>query len=134
RDEAAAELGLSTGKLHGLLARGRTLLRERLAQRGFTLSAALCASLLAEGTTNAALSPTLVVASIRAANLIAAGNAVTAVTSANVTALAEGVLNAMFTSKLKIPAATLVLVASLAVGAGGLLYYTQAAEPQQPLQ
>src|SRR5262249_2466736 len=48
RDEAARQLGLSAGSLHGRLERGRDLLRGQLTKRGLTLSGALLASALSE--------------------------------------------------------------------------------------
>src|SRR5205809_1194918 len=44
RDEAAKQLGLSPGSLHGRLERARDLLRERLTNRGLTLAAAMSAA------------------------------------------------------------------------------------------
>src|SRR5262249_12958250 len=49
RDEAARQLGLTAGSLHGRLERGRQLLRQRLTRRGLTLSAALFATALDAG-------------------------------------------------------------------------------------
>src|SRR5262249_41227096 len=43
--------------------------------------------------------------------------------------LTEGMLRTMFQSKLKILSAALALLTALALGAGGLLYQTQAAQP-----
>jgi RNA polymerase sigma factor (sigma-70 family) len=122
RDEAAAQLGLSAGKLHGLLERGRALLRERLTQRGLTLSAALGASLLAAGTTRAALAPTLVVASTKAALRLAAGEALSpSLVSGQVTTLTKEVLSSMFFTKLKIATVSVLCVGLVAVLIGGSL-------------
>ena len=65
RDEAAEVLKVTPGKLHGLLERGRNLLRERLTSRGLTLSAALCATFITANVSKAALAPGLVVACTR---------------------------------------------------------------------
>jgi RNA polymerase sigma factor (sigma-70 family) len=122
RDEAAAQLGLSTGKLHGLLERGRTLLRERLTRRGLTLPAALCASLLAAATTNAALAPTLVVASTKAALRLAAGEALSpSLVSGQVMTLTKEVLGTMFLTKLKVAAVSALGVGFVAALIGGSL-------------
>jgi RNA polymerase sigma factor (sigma-70 family) len=65
RDEAAAQLGWSLGALKGRLERGRTLLRQRLAWRGFTLPAVLAAELFTDQATRAAVPPWLVQAALR---------------------------------------------------------------------
>src|SRR5207248_8361022 len=77
RDEAARQLGIRAGTLHGRLERGRELLRGRLRARGLTLSAALLAGALRDQVAHA-LSPTLVLSSARAALLVAAGKPVPA--------------------------------------------------------
>jgi RNA polymerase sigma factor (sigma-70 family) len=73
RDEAAQQLGLSPGRLHGRLERARELLRKCLTKRGLTLSAVMTAAALGESATQAALAPTFVVISTRAALLLATG-------------------------------------------------------------
>jgi RNA polymerase sigma factor (sigma-70 family) len=129
RDEAAEQLGLSTGKLHGLLERGRTLLRERLSARGLTLSAALCASLLAAGPTNAALAPTLVIASTKAALLLAAGEPLSPhLVSSQVMTLTREVLRSMFFTKLKIATASILCAGLVATFIGGSLAATGSAQ------
>src|SRR5207253_1082768 len=52
--------------------------------------------------------------------LVAAGRAAAGVASAQVAALTEGVLKAMFLCKLKTTSATLLLVAALGAGLGSL--------------
>jgi RNA polymerase sigma factor (sigma-70 family) len=129
RDEAAEQLGLSTGKLHGLLERGRTLLRERSSARGLTLSAALCASLLAAGTTNAALAPTLVIASTKAALLLASGEPLSPhLVSSQVLTLTKEVLRTMFFTKLKIATASILCAGLVATLIGGSLATTGSAQ------
>src|SRR5262249_54398789 len=81
----------------------------------------------------AALAPGLVGSTVEAAACLATGQAArAAAVSDNVVALTEGALKTMFASRLKTALAALVLLAAVAVGAGGLLYQMQAAEPQQP--
>jgi RNA polymerase sigma factor (sigma-70 family) len=129
RDEAAQQLGLSTGKLHGLLERGRTLLRERLSARGLTLSAALCASLLGAGTTNAELAPTLVIASTKAALLLAAGESLSpCLVSSQVLTLTREVLRSMFFTKLKIATISILCAGLVATLLGGSLATTGSAQ------
>src|SRR5437867_6716984 len=115
RDQAAQQLGLSPGSLHGRLERGRDLLRERLTKRGLTLSAVMSAAALGEGAAQAALAPTFVVFSTKAALLLAAGQPLTeSVVATHVLALTQKVLKTMFLSKLKLGTAA-VLCAGLFV-------------------
>jgi RNA polymerase sigma factor (sigma-70 family) len=113
RDEAAGQLGLSPGSLHGRLQRARDLLRDRLAKRGLTLSAVMSAAVLGESVAEAALSPTFVVTSTKAALLLAAGKPLTeSLVATNVLALTQEVLKSMFLTKLKLGTAV-VLCAGL---------------------
>src|SRR5262245_38972824 len=92
REEAAQQLGLSAGSLHGRLERARGLLRERLSNRGLTLAAVLSAAALGESVAQAALAPTFVVSSTRAALLLAAGQPLTeSVITTHVLALTQEV-------------------------------------------
>jgi RNA polymerase sigma factor (sigma-70 family) len=113
RDEAAGQLGLSPGSLHGRLQRARDMLRERLAKRGLTLPAVMSAAVLGESVAQAALSPTFVVTSTKAALLLAAGKPVAeSLVATNVLALTQEVLKSMFLTKLKLGTAV-VLCAGL---------------------
>jgi len=113
RDEAAWQLGLSPGSLHGRLQRARDMLRERLAKRGLTLPAVMSAAVLGESVAQAALSPTFVVTSTKAALLLAAGKPLAeSLVATNVLALTREVLKSMFLTKLKLGTAV-VLCAGL---------------------
>jgi RNA polymerase sigma factor (sigma-70 family) len=137
RDEAARQLGLSAGSLHGRLERGRGLLRQRLTKRGLTLAAALSAAALGEGAAPAALAPTLVVSSTRAATLLASGQSPPAnVVAAHVLALAQEAVKAMSLSKLKLATAAVlcsVLVTALVGGSFTTLVSAQDAPPKRAL-
>jgi RNA polymerase sigma factor (sigma-70 family) len=109
--EAADQLGWSKGTLRGRLDRGREQLRRRLAARGVTLSALLCATAVAPTTA----AESLVDAVVRAAVSGAAAGAV----SAKVSALADGVIRAMVTGKLKVAAAVLFVVGLVTTAACG---------------
>jgi RNA polymerase sigma factor (sigma-70 family) len=116
RDEAARQLRWTPGTLRGRLQRGRELLRARLTRRGLAFSAALAACHLGKGAASAAMSSTLVISTIKA--VMATGNgegAASGAVPANVAALSEGMVKAMFFKKLKITAVLL-----LAVAAGGI--------------
>jgi RNA polymerase sigma factor (sigma-70 family) len=103
RDEAARQLRVSTGSLHGRLQRGRDLLRQRLTRRGLTLSSALFATVLGESAARAGLAPTLVVASAKAALAIAGSRPVTeGAISMTVLNLTREALKSMFIAKLKL--------------------------------
>jgi RNA polymerase sigma factor (sigma-70 family) len=113
RDEAAQELGWSSGTLRGRLERGRELLRERLTRRGLALPVALLAALLTGRAVSAALPPALAGRIVRAGVLTAAGRSPAALVSGQAAALAKGAIRAMCMTRLKIAAVVLVV--------GGLL-------------
>jgi RNA polymerase sigma factor (sigma-70 family) len=132
RDEAAQQLGLSPGTLHGRLERGRDGLRQRLTKRGLTLSAVLSAAVLGEGVTQAALAPAFVVSSTRAALLLAEGQPLTeSLVATQVLALTQEVLKSMFLTKLKLSTAVLCagLVVAMVAGSFASLGFAQDAKP-----
>jgi RNA polymerase sigma factor (sigma-70 family) len=126
--EAARQLGLQETAVWKRLSRARKLLQERLTRRGVSLSAVLAAiGIGAEGAA-AAVPTSLALSTAQAATLLAAGQATAEVlVSAKVAALTEGVLKAMFLTKLKTTAVVLLAVALAGTGAGVLTYRTLAA-------
>jgi RNA polymerase sigma factor (sigma-70 family) len=118
QDEAARQLGWGRGTLKRRLERGRELLRHRLARRGVTLSAALCATMLAEQ--SSAVPPALAAATAR----VVAGGAAAA---GHLLALAEGALTTAGLFRLKIVTALLLAAGLTAAGAGMLAHQTPAA-------
>jgi RNA polymerase sigma factor (sigma-70 family) len=119
RKEAARQLGIPEGSVASRLARARAMLAKRLTRRGVVFSGMTVAS--------ASAPPALVASTIEAASLLAAGQ-VTGVVTAKVAALTDGVVKAMFITKLKSVLAVVLVLAAF-VGGAGLLYQTQAAEP-----
>src|SRR5438105_38394 len=97
RDEAARQLGWPLGTLKNRVERGRALLRNRLSARGLTLSAALIAAILTEGSAQAVLSVEEVKRITQVALLISRGQVKTAATgTVPALRLAHSMLRAMF--------------------------------------
>jgi RNA polymerase sigma factor (sigma-70 family) len=111
--EAAELLGWPEGTVSGRLARAKEMLSRRLTRRGLAASGALLAAVLAAEVGSAA-PPALVQLTVKVAPAFAIGRGLTAGAAA---ALAEGVLQTMFLTKLKTVAAV-ALVAVVLVGAG----------------
>jgi RNA polymerase sigma factor (sigma-70 family) len=138
RHEAACRLGLAEGTLSSRLSRGRRLLARRLAGRGQGLSAGAVVVLMSESGAPAAVPTSLLLCTVKAAALVAAGEAAAAVAPAKVAAITEGVLHAMFLDKLKsflaLVLVALVLGASTFVPAVALLGApADPAEPAEPV-
>src|SRR5262249_34748081 len=109
------------------LARAGELLRERLTRRGFASSTALVTGALADHGASA-VPPALATSTLRAATVYITGKMAGAI-APPVLALTEGVLTAMFLTKLKIAAAVAV-----ALGLGiGLVSYGALAGGQQAI-
>ncbi len=128
RQAAARELGIPEGTVASRLARAHDLLAKRLTGRGFTLSASgLAATLTVKA--SACVPDTVISTTIKAATLLAAGQAAGAV-SAPVVALTQGVLRAMFIGKI-VRITAVVLVLGAAAGGTSLVTYQMAAGQAQ---
>ncbi len=98
--EAAALLACPVGTVKGRLTRARELLRKRLTRQGVVLSTATLAAILTFSASSAAVPVAVIETTVRAAMLVAAGHLATAGVSVPVAALAKGVLQSMFLTKL----------------------------------
>jgi RNA polymerase sigma factor (sigma-70 family) len=115
--DAAQELGCAIGSMSKRLSRGRALLRTRLVRRGVSLSTLTLGTLMADKT-RAALTAPLLKTSVQAALQVASGRAATGVVSATAAHLAEGALQKMLFTKLRIGIALVLGVTTALCGAG----------------
>ena len=129
RKEAARQLGLPEGTVASRLGRARTMLAKRLARRGWAVSGGTLAALLAEKAAPAAVPTSVMLGTINAATLLAAGQAAVAGSiSAPVAALTDGMLKAMFLMKLRTATAALAIIGLVVFG--GLVAYPRVAGQQ----
>jgi RNA polymerase sigma factor (sigma-70 family) len=116
RKDAARQLGIPEGSVSSRLSRARALLAKRLSRRGVTVAGSVAAVLSAGSASSAP--PTLVASTIKVASLLAAGQAA-GVVSIKVAAITEGVVKAMFVTKIKSVLAV-ALVVGLTLGGVGM--------------
>jgi cytochrome c peroxidase len=128
QEETAAQLGLAKSTLKERIERGRSLLRARLVRRGLGPVAILAAAAW-PAAAHASVPVALASSTMKVASLVAGGQAASAVASANVAALTEGVPKTMLLTKLKLITAVLVGVALMAAGAGLTRFAAPAGEP-----
>lgn len=119
RDEAARQLELTEGKLHGLLQRGRDLLRKRLTHRGVALSGALLSCGLSHGAQSAP--PALVVSISKAAMAYSRHGSASAAVRPQVVSLTKEALKAMMISRLKMTGGIFCACLVLACAGSGLV-------------
>jgi RNA polymerase sigma factor (sigma-70 family) len=117
--EAARQLGWPEGTVASRLSRGRVLLARRLTRHGLAFSGGSLAAVLSREAASAKVPASLVTPTVRAAGCLAAGQALTTgLVSAEVAALTEGVLKAMFLTKLKSGMALFLALGVLGAGLG----------------
>jgi RND family efflux transporter MFP subunit len=129
-EEAARQLGCPPGTIFSRLARGRELLRHRLIRRGVMLSVGGLIALLSKNAASATVSALLVGPTCKTALAFATAQSAAGTASARVIALAEGVLKAMYLTKLKTVAA-LVLVMGVLLAGGIMTHRALQAAPQE---
>ena len=129
RKEAARKLGVPEGTLSSRLATGKRMLGRRLAPHGLAPSGCVLAAALARAT---GVPPPLLASTTKAASLFAAGKAATAVASARVAALAEGVMKTMLLTKLSV--AVLAALAVVVIGAAAVACRVTAAPAVAPAE
>jgi RNA polymerase sigma factor (sigma-70 family) len=119
-EEAAVQLGCPLATFRNWVARGRRLLRRRLASRGLALSAGALATALAANAAPAAVPATLLYPTLRSALHFAAGTKATALVAPSVAALVESGLKAMFATKLKLITVLLLMLGLLTAAGFGM--------------
>ena len=119
-EEAARQLHWTKGTVSGQLARGRDLLRHRLARRGIALSAGAMARAITQTASAAVVPPALVESAVHGA---LAFTTATAAGSVYATTLARETLHAMFLSKCRTVAALVVAALVIVGGAGAVTYH-----------
>jgi RNA polymerase sigma factor (sigma-70 family) len=133
--QAARQIGCPKGTVLSRLTRGRERLRARLARRGVVLSGGMLSAVLISRACEAAPPVALVGETVKAAIPFAAGQAAAGLVAARPAAWTEGVLKAMFMTKLKIAAAIILVVALGATGVGlltpALLAQQRGAPPER---
>jgi RNA polymerase sigma factor (sigma-70 family) len=133
RREAAERLRWPEGTVAGRLTRGRALLARHLARRGLPVSAGPLAVVLSQQGASAGMPAALLASTVKAATVLAIGGAAAAASGIppTVAALTEGMVKAMFLSKLKTTTAA-VLVAALLVAGSGVLAVPKHEHPAHP--
>jgi RNA polymerase sigma factor (sigma-70 family) len=132
-EEAAQQLGWSKGTVSTRLARAREVLRKRLAGRGVVLSAGALAGWLCESAAPAAAPGGLVASSVKLAGSVATAITMARAVAPHVAAIAEGVLNDMLATNVKMLIALVLpaLVVGLGLGMHSLLAGPDGTAPKQ---
>jgi RNA polymerase sigma factor (sigma-70 family) len=116
--DAAAQMRVAEGTVGSRLARGRQMLAQRMSRHGASVSAGALAAVCSQQAASAALPEALLTRTIEAVRLMGAGQAVTAgLLNPDVSPLAQGVLRAMASAKLRVVGVVLLLL-GLAIGGG----------------
>ncbi len=130
-DEAATRLRCPVGTVRSRLSTARARLRDRLTRRGVVVPSAGFEAALAQGAGSAAVPPSLMVSTVKAASAFAgglAGAAMAGMVPVGAASLAKGVLLTMTVTKMMI-AGGLALAGMLALGVGGVAAYQAGGAP-----
>jgi RNA polymerase sigma factor (sigma-70 family) len=127
-EQAAQALGCPRGTVLSRLATARQRLYRRLVQRGVSLSTSGLVLIL--GAMASQASTVLVRSTVKAAASVAAGKVGPTGVAASVLMLIEGVLNAMYWTKIKTTVAVVLLLGALLLGFGLLSRQQVTAEPR----
>jgi RNA polymerase sigma factor (sigma-70 family) len=127
RKETARQLGLPEGTVASRLATARKTLAKRLARLGLAISGGALAAMLDQNAA-ACLPPSVLTSLVKAASIVAAGQSLAGVISANVAASAERGIKTMLLMKLK---SLFMLVATLTAFTAGLGFFTYHGFAQQ---
>lgn len=129
-EEVAREIGCPLGTALSRLGRARERLRLRLTRRGVALTAGALAASLAANSLAATVPNGIIGPLVRAATLVAAGQAPAAgFVSANAAALAEKLLRGMAMTKMKVLIALALTLGLVGAGSGTLAYRLTAGQP-----
>ncbi len=128
-EEVAQLLGCPRNTIATRMARGCERLRGQLARSGLAWSSGALAVVLSEET-SAAVPTALRDATVKAALAFLAGSS--ALAPATIVAFAEGVMKAMFLTKVKVALGCVLLLGAVATGAGMLTHPSQV--PADPAQ
>ncbi len=116
-EEAAQRLGCPKGTILSRLSRAREILRGRLARRGLELTSAALATALADTLGSAAVPAALMESTLHLAPIFASSQAAQALTL-QAAVLAEGVLQTMSLTHLKLTAVVLLILGIAGSGVG----------------
>ena len=126
-EEAARRLGWPVGTVKSRQARGRERLRSRLIRRGLAPGSGGMAAALSTSPARAAISESLVTATVKMAVLVGRGSDAAGAISALTLTATQGVLHAMWLTRLRIAAGVVLFLSAAATVAGLAIHRWSAA-------